>query len=406
MALTFLVLTSTGMAPVQAQTALSIEDAVRIALENHPLLKERQQRAGIATGFALQAGFRPNPRLIVQSENWSFSGAPTQSIASTFTDQFLYLTQVYETGGKRQRRVELGQAGVALAGLDQTLVQRQITARVKTAYWEAIGTQRILELWREDEANFVQTIQYHQDRAREGAIAEGDLLKVRLEAGRVSVAASSAALDVERAEIGLLREMGQQTYNPLRLTSPLELDTDISLPAEPAQAIEARAEARIARAAIAQAKANRSLQEAYAQPDVEFLAGYKRTIGFNTALLGVQFNLPIHNRNQGNIAAAVSAVRAAEYSLSVAENEIRAEVLAARKDVESRRAQLTGILATSLQQAEESLRIARAAYQEGGTDLLRLLDAERVHIELEVLHARTQMEYRKSLVALEAALGQ
>ena len=34
------------------------------------------------------------------------------------------------------------------------------------------------------------------------------------------------------------------------------------------------------------------------------------------------------------------------------------------------------------------------------------LDAERVHIELEVLNARTQMEFRQSLVALNAALGQ
>lgn len=244
----------------RAQTALSIEDAVRLALESHPLLKERQQRAQVASGFALQAGLRPNPRLITQSENWSFSGAPPQSVP-TFTDQFLYLSQVVETGGKRERRVDLGQTGVALANLDRNLLQRQITTRVKLAYWEALGTRRILELWREDEANFVQTIQYHQDRAREGAIAEGDLLKVRLEAGRVSVAASSAALDVERAEITLLREMGQPDFArlPLRLTGDLSPDAGASPPAEPAQAIDARTEARIAQQGVVQAKANLNL---------------------------------------------------------------------------------------------------------------------------------------------------
>lgn len=394
-----------GGACLHAQTSLTIDDAVRTALRNHPLLAERQQRTEVASSFALQAGLRPNPRLVAQSENWSLTGAPAQSIP-VFTDQFLYLSQVVETGAKRDRRTDLGRTGVVLADLDRKLLERQITTRVKFAYWEALGTRRILELWREDEANFAQTIRYHQDRAREGAIAEGDLLKVRLEGGRVSVAASSAALDAERAEITLLREMGQSEMVSLQLAGDLSINAGSPPELEMARVMEARTEARIAQQSIVQAKANLSLQEANAKPDVEVLAGYKRTAGFNTALWGFQFNLPVRNKNQGNIAAAGSAVRAAEHSLRAVENQIRAEVATAVKDVEARRAQLTGILATSLGQAEESLRIARAAYLEGGTDLLRLLDAERVHIELEVLNARTQMEYRQSLVALEAALGQ
>jgi hypothetical protein len=39
-------------------------------------------------------------------------------------------------------------------------------------------------------------------------------------------------------------------------------------------------------------------------PDPEFLAGYKRTGGFDTVIVGVQINLPFRNRNQGSIAAA------------------------------------------------------------------------------------------------------
>jgi len=63
------------------------------------------------------------------------------------------------------------------------------------------------------------------------------------------------------------------------------------------------------------------------------------------------------------------------------------------------------LLATSLAGANESVEIARAAYREGGTDLLRLLDAERTHIELEVLNVRMLTEYRQSLVTLETVLG-
>jgi outer membrane protein TolC len=58
-----------------------------------------------------------------------------------------------------------------------------------------------------------------------------------------------------------------------------------------------------------------------------------------------------------------------------------------------------------LQRADESARIALAAYREGGADLLRLLDAQRVRIELETLYYRTLSEYRQSIVALETAMG-
>jgi outer membrane protein TolC len=84
---------------------------------------------------------------------------------------------------------------------------------------------------------------------------------------------------------------------------------------------------------------------------------------------------------------------------------IRAEVRAAQVEVEMRRGQITGLLKRSLEQAAESSRIAQAAYREGGADLLRLLDAERVRIELEVLYARTLADYRASVVALETAMG-
>jgi outer membrane protein, heavy metal efflux system len=49
--------------------------------------------------------------------------------------------------------------------------------------------------------------------------------------------------------------------------------------------------------------------------------------------------------------------------------------------------------------------IASAAYAEGGTDLLRLLDAERARLDAELAWTRGMIEYRQSLVRLEAAEG-
>jgi outer membrane protein TolC len=80
-------------------------------------------------------------------------------------------------------------------------------------------------------------------------------------------------------------------------------------------------------------------------------------------------------------------------------------VQAARSDYELRRSQVTTLLQPLVEQASETYRIADAAYREGGSDLLRLLDAQRVRIEARIAHTRGLAELRQSRVALQAALG-
>jgi outer membrane protein, heavy metal efflux system len=74
-------------------------------------------------------------------------------------------------------------------------------------------------------------------------------------------------------------------------------------------------------------------------------------------------------------------------------------------EVQNRRRQLTDLFPGILSQANESSRISQAAYREGGSDLLRLLDTERVRIEAQLMYYRTLAEYRQSLATLDAASG-
>jgi cobalt-zinc-cadmium efflux system outer membrane protein len=395
----------TALAAVShAQETLSLDQAVRSALENHARIQAESAKVTAAKGFVQQAGLRPNPRLFIQSENWNFSGSIPQPLASAFTDQFLYASQVLETAGKRARRMELAQDAQAVAEQDREVVVRGIVARVRFAYWAAVGARRAVNLLQDTQDNFRQTIDYHVAQAREGAIAEGDLLRVRLEGDRVTVAYETAQRELLAANTELLRAMGRQDFPELRLADTLE-----GAPAPPAvdveAALNARPEIQRDRKALAEAQANLRLQQALAKPDVEVLAGYKRTAGYNTALWGLQIGLPFSNKNQGAIAAAASQIRGAEAALKATEAEVRAEIQAARQDVEARRLRLAGLMKESLSRSGQSVEIARAAYREGATDLLRLLDAERVNIEIRMLNARLLTEYRQSLVLLRSALG-
>jgi outer membrane protein, heavy metal efflux system len=49
--------------------------------------------------------------------------------------------------------------------------------------------------------------------------------------------------------------------------------------------------------------------------------------------------------------------------------------------------------------------LGRAAYREGGIDLIRLLDAERNRIEIETEYARALIDLQQKAVGLQFAAG-
>lgn len=387
---------------MRAQAPLTLEEAVASALKQHPLLQASQERVAVAEGQRRQAELRLNPRLVLQSENTR----PQSGFSySQDTDNFAYLQQTFETAHKRDLRVAAAGAGVERVRLERELLSQQIASRVKQAYWMAVGAKRAEDLLRENQSTFGRIIDYHVIRVKEGAMAEADLIRVRLEGERLAASLNTAMLEAERARIHLQREMGLVAFPAVQLTGTLDATATPREPADSAVAMERRLEMKLARQGVMQAQANRSVQEAAVRPNVEVLFGYKRTSGYNTMLGGVQVDLPFVNRNQGNIAATSAEVRFAEATVAATAALIRAEVEAANREYEMRRRQVGESLLVMLRQAEETARIAEAAYREGGADLLRLLDAQRLRIETQLFYSRALAEFRQSIVALETAMG-
>lgn len=387
---------------MRAQTPLSLDAAVEHARRVHPLLQASPGRVAAAESDIVQSRLRPNPRLYFQTENWRGWSRPFSP--ANEVDTFLYFSQPLEMGGKRAQRTAVAEAGLRRAVLDRELLERQIVAAVKQAYWAAAAAERIRDAATANVDNFRAVVEYHENRVREGAMPEADLIKVRLEHERLQLAANTAELDANRARIELFRAMGRTEFPAARFSESLEVALEPPR-ADAERALSERTEIKIAREAREATLAAARLQRALAKPDVELLAGYKQTNGNATVIGGLQWNLPLLNRNQGNIGAADAAVRVADAEIAAQTAIVRAEVAAAMADVEIRRRQAVTTLPRLREQAGESARIALAAYREGGADLLRLLDAERVRIEIDTLYYRTLGEYRQSIAALETALG-
>jgi cobalt-zinc-cadmium efflux system outer membrane protein len=388
---------------LSAQARLTLADAVSQALSGHPQLALAAAREAGAGGLQRQARLSPNPRLILQSES---SGFPGNSLVSPQQDRdtYAFLAQTVETGGKRNRRVELAGENVHRSELELQLYRRQITSRVSIAYWAAAGAAGVEDLLKKETEGFDRLVQFHRDRVREGATPEVDLLRIEVERDRLASAAGTAAQDAERAKIALFREMGKTEFPAVEFADALEQQHPVPFVAL-RNVLDQRPEMKLAREAIDQARANLRLQEATAKPDPDVHVGYKRTGGFDTLYAAVQIPLPVWNRNQGLVEAAEEEVKAAESSVAVTEALIRAELESAQKEYDSRQKLLDETLRPMRERAGEVYRIVEAAYQETGSDILRLLDAERIRIETDTTFTRTLSELQQSAVALETAQG-
>jgi cobalt-zinc-cadmium efflux system outer membrane protein len=284
------------------------------------------------------------------------------------------------------------------------MMRFRVAYNVAAAYWAAVGGERTRDVLRQSLDNFEQVVQYHRDRVREGAIAESDLIRIELERERIAIQLQNAEQEARNLRLQLFREMGE----PERPDTVLTGNISNVLPfvtVTPDEAIAQRRDLLLARQVIDQTRAATLVEQRSARPDPEVILGYKRSTGFNTVIAGVQVPLPFLNRNQGAIAASLAETRAAEFELRAAELSARTEIAAAESDYRQKLRLVTETLPRIQAQAADTVRIARAVYREGASDILRLLDAERAGLQTQLLLVRSLADYQLALVHLKAATG-
>jgi len=97
-----------------AQNRLSFSDALAQVGRNNPQVKAAEARVRSAQGLSLQARLKPNPRGILQFENYRAWESPPFSLSNS-PDNYALFSQLIERGGKRQRRVASADAIVMTA---------------------------------------------------------------------------------------------------------------------------------------------------------------------------------------------------------------------------------------------------------------------------------------------------
>ena len=142
-------------APLVAdRIALTIDDAIRRAIDLSPSLRASAEGVSAAEGAWRQAGARPNPQLLIEAENFAGSGEFNGVSSSEFSYS---LAQQIERGGKRRARRAVAGADREIADLNVQRTNLDIAFAAQTAFIEAVTAKAAADLARDRAAGFEET---------------------------------------------------------------------------------------------------------------------------------------------------------------------------------------------------------------------------------------------------------
>jgi cobalt-zinc-cadmium efflux system outer membrane protein len=130
-------------------------------------------------------------------------------------------------------------------------------------------------------------------------------------------------------------------------------------------------------------------------PNINFQGGYQNQgpgafAPQNQGLYQVTFNVPLWNRNQGNIRAAEANISVAQAHVGTVENNLANDSASAIGRFLSSQQQVDRYEEQMLPKAREVLRLVKQQYAQGEAEFLRLLQAQRQRMEVELDYVNAQ----------------
>ena len=377
---------------------------------NHNLLALRttiQQSQALET----TANLRPNPVLLGDSQFLPF--IHLNQLNTDYLDntaQFdLGVSYLFERGLKRQHRLQAAKDVTAVTRV-QGNRQRTRTTIFNVASWKFINVElaeSTLELARQDLASFQNTVEIGQARYNAGDIGEGDLLKIKLQLLQFQTDLSAAELSRIQGLSDLRQLLGYESIGA-------DYDVVGAFDYKPtpgtvedfqSKALQQRPDLLAAQLSVTAAVSQNALQKANGKRDVTGQVSYTHVTDQNDVSLFGQIQLPIFDRNQGEIARTGFAITQAQEQAKFTSGQVMTDVRDAFENLHTNDKVVNLYRSGYLDQAQQSRDITEYAYRRGAASLLDFLDAERSYRSTQLAYRQALASYLLALEQLREAVG-
>jgi cobalt-zinc-cadmium efflux system outer membrane protein len=393
----------------QNTTFISLDQAIDLALVHNHSIKATRTLILQNQAQEITANLRPNLTLGADSQFVPFFSPQDFSGENlNETQQFdIGIGYLFERGHKRQRRLQAARDQTAVTRAQVTDAERTLVFNVGQQFVSVLLAESTLRFALQDLQSFQQTVDISEAQLKAGSLSEGDYLKIKLQLLQFQTDVSSARLAKVQALVGLREFLGYDAV-------PADFDVIGDLAYQPlkanledlqAKGLRERPDFRAAELGITAAQSQILLAKANAKVDVNGTYDFTHVSGENTASLFVNFELPVFNRNQGEIARTGYAFTQAQEQQQAASDTVLSDVANAFEAVRSNDEVVQLYTSGYRQQAQESRDISEYAYKRGAASLLDFLDAERSYRAVELAYRQALASYMTALEQLKEAVG-
>ena len=384
-------------------THIPIDEAIRLALQHNHALQAQRNMILQNQAQEITANLRPNPVISWDSQFFPLFD-PGEFNANYLENQAQFdlgIGYLFERGNKRQHRLQAARDQTAVTVSQVSDDERQLIFNVSQQFVAALLAESTLEFAQQNLDSFRQTVDISNSRFKAGDMSEGDLLKIKLQLFQFESDLATARLSKVQALLSLRQLLGFESVpDNYDVAGDLEYQ-GIKGNLEDLQglALRSRPDLQAAQRGVVAARSQLALAQANGKRDLNASFNYTHTAGISSGAFYFNIDLPIFDRNQGEIARTRYAITQSQEQQSEAAQQVMTDVANAYEALRMNEQIIKLYQAGYVDQAKESKDISEYSYKRGVASLLDYLDSERTY-------RTNQLAYRQALAGYMTALEQ
>jgi outer membrane protein, heavy metal efflux system len=390
---------TSGPGGQQPEGVLTLAQIEQMAVRCNPSLAQAAARVEAARGQCVQVGLYPNPVAGYVGSEIGNEGRAGQ--------QGGFISQELVTAGKLQLNREVACQEVRQAEWAWQSQRLRVLTDVRRTFYEVLVAQRTVELTEQLVRIGEQGVQSTEELLKAKEVARNDVLQAKIEADSARVLLERARNRYLSAWRNLAAVMGACDMPPRPLAGSVQdgmgqLTWEEALRRLWTQSPQLAA----ARAGVARAHAVLSRECAGRVPnlDMQTSVQHDNASGYTFASVQVGAPVPVFNRNQGNIRRAQAELMAAQHDVKRTELELQQRLAVAFEQYTNARYQTEKYSKDILPNAQASLKLTTAGFQQGEFSYLSLLTAQRTFFQTNLAYLEALRELRAAGAIIEGNL--
>jgi cobalt-zinc-cadmium efflux system outer membrane protein len=372
---------------VAARPQMNLRDFEQMAVNANPTLRAANALTEQSAASAHQAGLYPNPSVGYQGEQirgGSFHGG----------EQGAFVQQTFVLGGKLGLRRDVYEQQRRADEIGSSEQKSRVLSDVGRSFYSALGAQAIVNLRKNLVSLALDAVTTAHQLANVGQADAPDVLQAEVEAEQAGVDYTTAQREFIQSFRTVAAVAGEPELELRPLAGDLEHPPQIDAEQVVDQIVRESPSIKRAQQEVLHAQAGLKSAKRESIPDLQIRAGLEQNFESNNQTTGTPVglqgfataavNLPIFNRNQGNVAAAKAEVERAEAEVNRTQLSLRRSAQSVLQSFLSSQVQVERYRNEMLPRAARAYQLYLTKYQSMGAAYPQVLIAQRTYFQLQV----------------------